>query len=247
MNTRLGEPWPSLTTSTLTDQVYGVVRDRILAGQVAPGEFVREQEVSDGVGVSRTPVREALGRLASEGFLERIPHRGFRVPEESITDLLELYPILAALEVLAGCEAFPRMEEEDLAELRRINASYAEAFEQRDFRLGIDLNDEFHHALSNRSDNDRLETMLDGLRQTVRRLETWTFTTHPRDWALSLAQHNEIIAAIEDGSFEHALEILKDNRLMTHQQFQREIPALADSPTWEPDESASDHGRKSRS
>jgi DNA-binding GntR family transcriptional regulator len=54
----------------LTDQVYAAIRDRILAGDVAPGEFVREQEVSQAMGVSRTPVRGALGRLASEGFLD---------------------------------------------------------------------------------------------------------------------------------------------------------------------------------
>lgn len=135
MDASVRESWPSLTTATLTDQVYGVLRDRILAGQIAPGEFVREQEVSDAVGVSRTPVREALGRLASEGFLERIAHRGFRVPEESIADLLELYPILAALEVLAGSESFPRLDADDLVELREINGAYASAAQRGDYQL----------------------------------------------------------------------------------------------------------------
>jgi len=235
MNTKLEAGWPSLTNSTLTDQVHRVLRDRILAGQVAPGEFVREQEVSSAVGVSRTPVREALGRLASEGFLERIPHRGFRVPEESITDLLEMYPILASLEVLAADEAFPHLQEGDLEELRSINAAYAEAAEQEDFRRGIDLNDQFHHVLSRHSENDRLKSMLDDLRGTVRRLETWTFTTHPGDWALSVTQHQEIIAAIGEKNFKLALEVLRANRLMTHEQFQREIPASPQTALGKPE------------
>ena len=81
-----GEPdfdtWPHISTTTLADQVYAVLRDRIVGGEIRPGEFIREQEVSQGLGVSRTPVREALGRLASEGFAERIPHRGFRIPAD---------------------------------------------------------------------------------------------------------------------------------------------------------------------
>ncbi len=230
MDASAKEPWPSLNAATLTDQVYRVLRDRILAGQVAPGEFVREQEVSDAVGVSRTPVREALGRLASEGFLERIAHRGFRVPEESIGDLLELYPILAALEVLAGQESFPRLDTHDMAELREINATYCAAARAEDYRLGIDLNDQFHHVLSRQSQNERLESMLDGLRETVRRLETWTFTTHPRDWARSVEQHEQIIGAIEAEEYETALEILKANRSMTYRQFRRDRPGMNTEP-----------------
>ncbi|HJO04672.1 MAG TPA: GntR family transcriptional regulator [Acidobacteriota bacterium] len=186
MNVVIKEAWPTLATATLTDQVYTVLRDRILAGDVSPGEFIREQEVSDAAGVSRTPVRDALGRLASEGFLERIAHRGFRVPEESITDLLELYPILGTLEVLAGGESFPR-----------------------------------------------LEAMRDELRDTVRRLETWTFTTDRRDWARSIAEHAEILLAIEERDFKAAIETLRRNRLMTYRRFRGSILAPAqpnDSP-----------------
>ena len=164
MDAVIKDAWPRLATTTLTDQVYTVLRDRILAGQVCPGEFIREQEVSDAAGVSRTPVREALGRLASEGFLERIAHRGFRVPEESINDLLELYPILGTLEALAGRGSFPRLDEADIVELHEINRDYAAAADGENHRAGIDLNDRFHHMLSRRAENGHLESMLDDLR-----------------------------------------------------------------------------------
>lgn len=169
--------------------------------------------------MSRTPVREALGRLASEGFLERIPHRGFRVPEESITDLLELYPILSTLEVLAGHDSFPR-----LMELHEINRDYAAAAERRDFRAGIELNDQFHHTLSRHSMNTHLESMLDDIRGTVRRLETWTFSTDQKDWTHSIAHHTEILTAMEAGDFEAAAETLQRNRLMTYWRFHQAMP-----------------------
>jgi DNA-binding GntR family transcriptional regulator len=234
MTTKTRESWPSLETTTLTDQVFTVLRDRILTGHVAPGEFVREQDVSDAVGVSRTPVREALGRLASEGFLERIAHRGFRVPEGSIADLLEIYPILTTLEVLAGQDSFPLLEPADLAELKQINTAYARAAEKGDFQRGIELNDEFHHALSRAAGNERLVSMLDDLRQTVRRLETWTFTTHPRDWSRSVSEHQEIIDHLAAGTFDAALEVLRANRMMTYETFQTDAPTVEDS-AWKSD------------
>lgn len=229
MSTKAKETWPSLETTTLTDQVFNVLRDRILTGQVAQGEFVREQDVSDAVGVSRTPVREALGRLASAGFLERIAHRGFRVPEGSIVDLLEMYPILTTLEVLAGQESFPLLGPTDFAELERINAAYAQASDKGDFQQGIELNDEFHQTLSRAAGNDRLITMLDDLRLAVRRLENWTFTTHPRDWSLSVAQHQQIIDCLVAGTFDAALEILRANRMMTYETFQADAPKVEDT------------------
>ena len=99
--------WPRPKPAPSSEQVYRAVRARIMDGALAPGHFLREKDL-ESMGVSRTPIREALGRLASEGFLERLPHRGFRVPEESLGNLLELYPIVASLELLAGRLALER-------------------------------------------------------------------------------------------------------------------------------------------
>ena len=79
------QEWAVLEPVTLTERVYGILRTRIIAGDWAPGHFLREKELSGKLGVSRTPVREALARLAADGFLERIPHRGragLRLPSD---------------------------------------------------------------------------------------------------------------------------------------------------------------------
>src|SRR5690606_11467686 len=123
--------WPQIKPLTCAGQVYEALRDRILEGELSPGEFIREQEVSEAMGVSRTPVREALGRLASEGFLERIPHRGFRIPEEPLREVLDVYPIVSALEVLCGRLALPRLEPADIERLKAINAKLAKGAEQK--------------------------------------------------------------------------------------------------------------------
>ena len=209
--------WPPVTSSTLTDQVYTVLRDRILSREVDAGEFIREQDVSDKLSVSRTPVREALGRLATEGFLERIPHRGFRVPEDSVADLVEFYPILCALEVLAGKESLPHLDAAALMELRDANARYSQAFESADMPAGIECNNHFHHLLSAGSSNRRLRRMLDEMRSLVNRLETWAFS-NIAEWEDSIREHSEILDAIEEGDFDSALEILEINRSTTYRE-----------------------------
>ncbi len=214
----MSEAWPLLKTATLTDQVYEVLRDRILSDSMRAGDFIREQEVSSKLGVSRTPVREALGRLASEGFLKRIPHRGYQIPTQSAFDLLELYPILAALETLAGRHSFPELDSEEIAQLRDINKQYEEACQRQDVRAGIELNNRFHHLLSAGCKNQRLCNMLDELRSEVKRLEMWAFFNTPQ-WDASKSEHELILDAVEQGDHEEALSILERNRLTTYKDF----------------------------
>lgn len=211
-------PWPKASQTTLADQAYSAIRARILDGDLALGEFVREQEVSEALGVSRTPVREALGRLASEGFLERIPHRGFRVPEEPMGELLELYPIVSALEVLAGRLALPRLTEEDVEHLKEINRKLDEGRDSGDVRRLIELNNEFHHFICERSGSRRLTELLDDLRSQVRHLELWYYSERDRTEE-SVAEHDELIRAIEEDDHAEALQILERNMALTYRRF----------------------------
>ena len=228
--------WPRLGgTETLTEQVYRVVRRKLVNGDFAPGTFVREPELCAGMGVSRTPIREALNRLASEGFVERIPHRGFRVPDQSLETLFHVFPVLASLEVLAGELAFPRLGENDFAQLEDANDRFAAAIAAGDVAEAVGWNEEFHRRLSAFSENPVLCEMLDDLRGQVRRLEAWDFmrlfgdgngaspAERVDEWP---RQHREIIAAARAGEFETARELLRGNRSLF---FVREIDQLLES------------------
>lgn len=207
--------WPRIATTTLSDRVYHAVRTRIIEGQLAPGEFIRELDLTAAMGVSRSPVREALGRLASEAFLERIPHRGFRVPEEPVGDLLDLYPIVSALDLLAGRLALPRLTVADLERLRSINERLRAARGREDVRLLIELNNEFHHVFGERSGNQRLSDMLDDLRSQLTRLELWYYSDSEQTQR-SVQQHDDIIRAIEKGDHDRALALLERNMSLTY-------------------------------
>lgn len=206
----------------MTQQVYELVRDRIVAGELAPMTFIREDEVARGMAVSRTPVREALNRLASEGFLERFPHRGYRVPERSIDELVNAYVVLQGLELMAAELAFPRLTPADLERLEALNRGFRAALGRNDVATAVDLNDQFHHLLSEASGNPVLCSLLDDLRTQVRRLEVLDFTwlllessaagpgPVPRDvW---VTQHATILDAVRCNDFERARDVLRENR-----------------------------------
>lgn len=206
--------WPLPEARTLAEQVYRAVRARIIDGGLAPGAFLREKDL-ESMGVSRTPIREALGRLASEGFLERRPHRGFRVPEESLGNLLELYPIVASLELLAGREALDRFTSFDVARLKAMNGRLAEARDRGDVRAMLDFNTEFHRLISERGGNRRLALLLDDLRSQLTRLELWYYS-QPDRTQRSIREHEEIIGAIESGDRPRALALLERNMSLTY-------------------------------
>ncbi len=214
--------WPRIGAErTLAQEVYEAVRARLLEGEPPPGTFIRESALTEAMGVSRTPVREALGRLASEGFVERIPQRGFRVPEQSLDDLFHLYPILTALEALAGELALKKMNSAELDELKRINRRFADALEANDVVEAVEQNDRFHRFLSERSGNPLLQDRLDDLRMQIRRLEIWDFSEVLREASSAaceawVRQHATIIHAAKNGAYEEAAELLRENRTLVY-------------------------------
>ncbi len=210
------EPWPIIRSKTLSDHVYHVLRARIGRGLYSAGQFIREQEISEALGVSRTPVREALSRLSSEGLLERIPHRGFRVSVEPLRDALELYPIMGSLDLLAGKLAFPHFAEADFAELERVNADLEQAIRARDPARAVELNYAFHRYIARRSDNRRLASMLDDLRARVYPWELWYFENVEDPEHQSVDEHAEILAAVRAGDHERAASIFESNMFWTY-------------------------------
>jgi DNA-binding GntR family transcriptional regulator len=206
---------------TLAEQVYTAVRERILAGQLAPSTVLRPRDVEQTMGVSRTPVREALHRLSTEGFLEPAPRQGFRVPDLSIDDLVDLYPAVQLLEVLAFDLAIAKIQPGDHDALEGINAEFATAVSAGDVTGAVDANTRFHEALAALCGNRPLCRLLEDLRLRVRRLEMLDFgellAASRRDGKsprrdLWVKQHADIIAAMRRGQYEAARELLRKNR-----------------------------------
>ncbi len=218
--------WPQVETATLADRVYQIVRDRILQRDLAPGTFLREQEVSDATGVSRTPVREALNRLASQDFLERVPHRGFRIPDRPFDALIQIYPIINTLEILAAKLAIDQFQASDIERMKQLNQLLAETARSGDVGARVEYNRAFHKVISDRSGNARLAELLDQLRSQVASLDAWHFAKHHK-LPTSIAEHDDIVAALEAGDLAATIEGLKANYSQARLALQEELDAKA--------------------
>jgi DNA-binding GntR family transcriptional regulator len=229
-STVAGDPavgWPVVPAQAVTDVVYGAIRDRILRGELAPGTVLRQEEISRAMGVSRTPVREGLMRLVSDGYVQRLHRRGFRVAGEPIRDLVLLYPILAALERLACASALPGLNAAHIGRLDRINAGIRQAVDRGDAKEAISLNQTFHRTLCEPCDNPRLVHLLDDLSSEVMRLEIWSFSNET-DREQTIRNHDDIIAALRRRDVEHVLTTLERDRLSAYTAYREQLADVAE-------------------
>lgn len=186
----------------LRDQVREELVDWLSDGRLAPGQRLEEERLSRALGVSRTPLREALSNLASEGLVEAVPRRGFRVPKLSAERVRDLYPVIGSLEGLALRLSGARVRElaTGLDELNeRLTVSHLSA------RQRADLDRRWHEMLISRNPNRELATLLDRTRNRVRAYAgSWVRST--AEVEISRTEHAEIARLLGAGQVDEAAE-----------------------------------------
>lgn len=149
---------------TLKDYVYEYISKGIQEGTLKPNDKLNEQEISDKLGISRTPIREALIQLAADGLLESIPHRGFRVKPLSLKEVTELYIIIGNLDSLAATLALYNLSEEDINQMEGLKEEMDEAIKKEEYDRYYKLQIEFHDVYINKCNNKELIRILNQLR-----------------------------------------------------------------------------------
>ena len=200
---------PAPQRSLLRDDVYRSIRDAIVRGQLAPGEQLRDQELGAWLQVSRTPVREALQRLAQAGLVVAEPGRMTRVAPEDPELILAARQIAAELHGLAIDLAFPALDEEALTEMEQANGRLSAALTVGDAEAAIAADDDFHEVALTRSGNPLIPDHLEVVTATLRRAEFLHFESVKG--SASPEQHTEIIAAVRAGEHARAVALTKAN------------------------------------
>ena len=186
-----------------TDVVRETLREAILDGHLAPGTWLREEEIARELGVSRTPVREALQQLTAIELIEFKPHQGAVVARLTSDDILAIYVVREALEGISARLAAARATAEDCQALRDILTQMEERAAVNDSEALADLNLTFHARMRQISTNRYLDRFLTQVEQAVRRFGRTTYKYTNRAPA-SIAEHRAIVDAIADHDAERA-------------------------------------------
>lgn len=192
-------------TTLLRDTVHLRLRDAIVDGTLAPGEIVRDTELANWLGVSRTPVREALLRLGESGLVRAAPGRSTVVAEIDLAEVREAHAVVATMHRLAVAEAVARLTSADLDRMREANARFAAAIDGHDTDAALAADDAFHAVAVDASANRALATVLDQFGPVVRRLERLRFASLAG--AVSVVLHDRLVTACEAGDAEAAAEV----------------------------------------
>jgi DNA-binding GntR family transcriptional regulator len=199
-----------LDNRTLWEQVRDRLREDILAGRLEPGTELSEVALAKDFGTSRGPLREALGRLASEGLVTITPRRGAVVAQLSREEFIDAYQVREALETLAVRLAVPLMSDAEIAHLRELCELMDRAARDDEVRVFFDTNNSFHEALVRGSRNRKLH---DVHRMLVGQMVPYL----PRSLELrgnlqqSVAEHHAILAAIEERDAGRAAALLAEH------------------------------------
>jgi len=199
----------------LVTQAYAELKRRILDREYPAGHQATEPDVAADLGMSRTPVREALIRLAQEGLVEVVPRRGMRVVPLSPADMQEIYEVLTALESeAAGLAARPRPDPRRFDAMATAVDDMAAALADRDLLAWAAADERFHRALLELSGNRRLIALAVTMWDQVHRARLATVRLRPLPYR-SNTEHRALLAALRRGDAERARDVHRRHRRRT--------------------------------
>lgn len=181
----------------LREIVFEALRNAIVERKLEPGERLMEVQLAEAMGVSRTPVREAIRRLELEGFVVMIPRKGAYVAQLSLKDIADAFEIRGALEGLAASLAAERATDEEIEKLELVIARTAECLDSGNRDKAVELDIQFHEVLYQASRNERLTQMISNLREQILRFRTQSLA-YPGRLAIAVHEHGLIVDAVAE-------------------------------------------------
>jgi DNA-binding GntR family transcriptional regulator len=199
----------ALVAKSLREQVYDHLRVAMARGELAPGSPIDINRIAAELGVSRTPLRDALLQLQSEGFVTILPRRGCVVSVLTLEEIRNLYQIIGALEACVLREELHRITPSDVARMRELNRTMRASLERDDFEGYYAANLELHDSYLGLSSNTTLKEMVRRLKQRLYdfpRRAAWV-----KEWELtSTGEHESLIERIAAGDASGAADHIRN-------------------------------------
>ena len=199
-----------LNKQNLSDQIANRLRDMIIQNALAPGDRIREREVCRDLQVSRTPLREALHKLASEGLIELIPNRGAVISKPSAEEIADMLQMLGVLEAFAGERVCEHITDDELAEIKALQYEMLAAYARQDRLKYFKLNQKIHLAIVKAARSDTLLSLHSRLNARLYRIR-YQSNLKNETWGSALAEHDRILEALEDRDAEKLSTLLRQH------------------------------------
>lgn len=198
-------------------KVYEILKKAILSGHLAPGDVLNERKLSEELGISRTPVREALQMLAQDGWLQIETYKGAVVREFDWRYMMETARIRSALEACAVEDAAPNITDEDLLRLEEIQEEQRKMVENFDVQAFIILDRRFHTYIYELSGNQQLLRLLENYYDIFRFLGTQAVMNSEERRLTTLAEHQAILDALKRSDTTGAVQAMKNHMFHTEE------------------------------
>lgn len=217
-----------LDVRSLREQLYDYIRNEIQNGQLIPGALINLNEISERLGISKTPLRDALIQLECEGFVTILPRRGVMVNKLTLDEIQNVLEIVGSLESTVIASVFDHIEVSHLDEMKRLNQqmrklvqkkSFKDAFDQRYYQLNI----AFHDVFLNLSHNNFLHRIIMPIKQ---RLYDFPRLSYIREWELiNCDEHDQLIQFVRNGERQKAVRLWRDSHwsFKAHERYIREF------------------------
>lgn len=199
----------NIDNTPLSEKIAHTIRNNIIKGIIKPGERLVEPKLSEMMGISRTPIREALRLLEMEGFIEIIPRRGAVVTTLSRKDIDDIFVIKMKLEPLASGLSVNYLSKNDLDKMQEL-ADKLESGSAKGVTQLINWNYDFHNIFIYKCGNDRLIKMLEGLQQQFKRATVYSFSTEGRAKEVN-EEHDDLMTAFREKNSKRVEEIVEEH------------------------------------
>lgn len=194
------------------ESAYNQIQQWIIDGTLQPGEKLNDSELAQALGISRTPVRESLQLLETEGFVQMFPGKATQVTEVEKESMKDLLPPLAALQALSAELAIENLTSDIVTLLEKTNGRFAKAILSENYYAALKIDEEFHQIIVNTANNPYIHRIVAHLQAHVRRL---FFHNSIILTEKSIEEHAQIIELMKEGETDRLSHIMKENWLRT--------------------------------
>jgi len=203
--------YPTPARTTAKDRALSQLQKWIIEGTLQPGEKLQDAEIANALGVSRTPVREALQLLEAQGLVQMFPGKDTRVTPIDREQVSKLYAPLEALHAVAVTVAVGQIQPEQIQQLRELNRSFNQCIMDKDPYQALDFDEEFHSLILEIADNPYITSFCSSLQMHIRRLKFLFLNRSFGQTQTAVQEHEQIIKALEAQDAEAAARIMKLN------------------------------------